>query len=208
MTRLIEKSPSSRRCTRSWRHARIFSTIILPSREECSVWKSACVLCTPSIWRRKSLASDPHLTTTPLSALAERRHASVRALINCAVHFAVGRYKARQQVLRRAADAVKSRCRPSLPPGCAKAFAAPRMEPPSSPFWPESQLLCYPSRSPQQLTLCARLSCTKRTFWPAEVNSLLELQPASSKAAPTSLLNILPACYSPAIDELDALARM
>ena len=64
---------SSRRCTRNWRHARSSVLSSLPSREECSVWKSACVLCTPSIWRRKrSLTPDPHLTTTPLSALAER----------------------------------------------------------------------------------------------------------------------------------------
>ena len=70
---LLRKAPSSRRCTRSWRHARSSVPLSLPSREECSVWKSACVLCTPSIWRGKqSLASDPHLTTTPLSALAER----------------------------------------------------------------------------------------------------------------------------------------
>lgn len=107
VTRIIEKAPSSRRCTRSWRHARSSVLSSLPSREECSVWKSACVLCTPSIWRRKrSLTPDPHLTTTPLCARRERRHASVRALINLAVHFAVGRYKARQQVLCRAADAV------------------------------------------------------------------------------------------------------
>ncbi|VCY06488.1 hypothetical protein BANRA_00009 [Klebsiella pneumoniae] len=73
VTRIIEKAPSSRRCTRSWRHARSSVLSSLPSREECSVWKNACVPYTPSTLKRKrSLAPDPHLTTTPLSALAER----------------------------------------------------------------------------------------------------------------------------------------
>lgn len=73
VTRIIEKTPSSRRCTRSWRHVRSSVLSSLPSREECSVWKNACVPYTPSTLKRKrSLAPDPHLTTTPLSALAER----------------------------------------------------------------------------------------------------------------------------------------
>ncbi|MFO6063445.1 hypothetical protein, partial [Pseudomonas aeruginosa] len=52
------------------------------------------------------------------------------------------------------------------------------------------------------------IRCTKRTFWPAEVNSLLELQPANSKAAPTIPAKYFTCMLFPMIDELSALARV
>ena len=114
---LIEKSPKLKAMHAELAPCQIFSTII-PSQPGRMLSLEECLRPLHAFYLEKkaelsaSTSSSDHAS---LRARRERRHASVRALINLAVHFAVGRYKARQQILRRAADAVNHvaahRCR-------------------------------------------------------------------------------------------------
>lgn len=108
VTRLIEKSPKLKAMHAELAPCQIFSTII-PSQPGRMLSLEECLRPLHAFYLEKKAelsacsSSNDHAS---LCARGERRHTSVRALINLAVHFAVGRHKARQQVLRRAADAV------------------------------------------------------------------------------------------------------
>lgn len=73
VTRIIEKSPKLKAMHAELAPCQIFSTII-PSQPGRMLSLEECLRPLHAFYleRKRSLAPDPHLTTTPLSALAER----------------------------------------------------------------------------------------------------------------------------------------